>query len=68
MLARDSQRRSLEAYLENSILSMQWIVEVLKDCSIKEFDQIVSELREKHGRYVRWMDIREIRGRLIVSR
>ena len=55
----------LEAYLEGKTeLSIFGIVEVLKDCPIEEFDQIVEELKLVYIPYVTWHDIPEIRWRL----
>jgi hypothetical protein len=60
-----NRKGKLEAYLEGKTgLSILGIVEVLKDCPIEEFDQIVEELRRVYGQYVTWHDIPEIRWRL----
>lgn len=64
---RDAHKKALEAYLEIGLFDIQWAIESLRDCSIKEFDQIVSELHEEHGRFVGWSDIKEIRSGLIAS-
>jgi len=58
-------KRKLEAYLEGKTgLSIFGIVEVLKDCPIEEFDQIVEELKLVYSPYVTWLDIPQIRWRL----
>ena len=56
---------SLESYLSGKTrLSIYGIVEVLKSCSLEEFDQIVEELKLVYIPYVTWHDIPEIRWRL----
>ncbi len=60
-----SHKDSLRAYLEQRpTLSMFWIVTVLKDCSVEEFDQHVTALEQQHSRYVKWTDIPKIRIQL----
>jgi len=50
---REQRRESLRAFLEQRPnLSMLWIVSVLKDCAVKEFDEHVSALEPTHVVYV----------------
>lgn len=58
----------LEAYLQSNALSLSWIVEVLKDCTIQEFDHIVDELRPVYGQLVTWLDIPDIRSKIRINR
>ena len=61
-----SHRDSLRAYMEQRPqLGMLWIVTVLKDCSVEEFDKHVRELEPIYGRYLRWVDIPKIRGKIV---
>ena len=60
-------KKSLQAYLKGeSGLSIYGIVEVLRNCSLAEFDRIVEELRPVHSQYVSWLEIEEIRDQLKV--
>ena len=60
-----NHKGKLEAYLKGKTeLSLFGIVEVLKNCPIEEFDQIVEELKLVYSPYMTWLDIPEIRWRL----
>ena len=54
-------RKVLIAYMKHDILGKKWAVDALKDCSLEEFDEAVASLREDYGRYLRWLDIQDIR-------
>jgi len=60
-----SRKDSLRAYLEQRPqLGMLWIVTVLKDYSVEEFDAHVKELEPTYGRNLMWVDIPKIRRKL----
>ena len=64
--SEQQHKNSLKAYLEQRpSLSMLWIVTVLKDCSVEEFDQHVSALEPTHSNYLRWVDIPKIRRKIV---
>ena len=62
--ARKRHKKSLSVFLENPRLNITWIVGVLKDCSLEEFDQHVTALEQRHGHYLKWTHIPEIRRRI----
>ncbi|MGY5864713.1 MAG: hypothetical protein RTV41_08915 [Candidatus Thorarchaeota archaeon] len=62
----EQYRRALRDYFEaRSSFNMYWIMEVLRGCSLTEFDQILTELRPTYGQYLKWNDVSKIRGQLI---